>query len=358
MATSIGLMAQEISRTNSWWRNADWWRVDPDLADARSLDLSYRATCLDELEEGGLYILRGPRRVGKTVAVKQAIQVAIDNGANPRAIVAVAVDGWRAADLRTLAQNAALPTVDASIHRWWFIDEITGVTGDWASQVKWLRDNEPLFRNATVVLTGSSAHGLSEAVGVLAGRRGRTQNPDRTLLPMGFRSFVDELHPEVTAAGIAVAELEQLHDPVNKATLQQLLPWMDILVSAWERYLNYGGFPVSVSDCKHGNAIAAWFVNAIFDVVYRESFSNARLSETETASVLARLSKGVSSPFNATTAGNDAGIGADSMARRLVELRDSYYVWPCSQRDGVAVFAARRPGVDASPARARQDLFC
>jgi hypothetical protein len=36
-----------------------------------------------------------------------------------------------------------------------FFDEITATTGDWAAQVKWLRDNDPEFAAATVVLTGS-----------------------------------------------------------------------------------------------------------------------------------------------------------------------------------------------------------
>lgn len=37
------------------------------------------------------------------------------------------------------------------------IDEVTAVKGDWTTQVKWLRDNDPTFSTATVVLTGSDA---------------------------------------------------------------------------------------------------------------------------------------------------------------------------------------------------------
>lgn len=332
MGTSIGLLAQEIARTNRWWRETDWWKRDPDLVDARNLNLAYRAKCLDELEDGGLYILRGARRVGKTVAVKQAVRSLIDRGIPASNVVAVAVDGWKAPDLRTLVQNSALPLIGEGERRWWFIDEITGVTGDWASQIKWLRDNEPTFRNATVVLTGSNADGLSEAVGVLAGRRGQVKNSDRTLLPIGFRSFVHELHPEVVAAQIEAVEVEDLHDSALKPRLNGMLAWMDVLVTSFERYISYGGFPVSVSDCKQGRPISEWFIEAIFDVIYREAFAAARLSEMETASVLARISRGLASPFNSTTGGNDVGIGRDSMSRRVSDLRDSYYLWPCSQR--------------------------
>ena len=57
-ATTIGLLAQELSRTNSWWRNSTWWKHDPDLLDAERLDLTYRSDCLAGLAPGGLYILR------------------------------------------------------------------------------------------------------------------------------------------------------------------------------------------------------------------------------------------------------------------------------------------------------------
>jgi hypothetical protein len=50
-----------------------------------------------------------------------------------------AADGWLASDLRTLVQNVALPPAPAGTGRWWFIDEVTAVKGDWATQIKWLR---------------------------------------------------------------------------------------------------------------------------------------------------------------------------------------------------------------------------
>ncbi len=156
MTTQIGLLAQELSRTNTWWKSSTWWRHDPDLVEAEQLELDYRPECLVDLEPGGLYILRGPRRVGKTVAIKQAIRALIDGGIDPRSIVSASADGWVERDLRTLAQNTALPPRRSDERRWWFIDEVTAIKGDWPAQVKWLRDNDPAFRSATVVLTGSN----------------------------------------------------------------------------------------------------------------------------------------------------------------------------------------------------------
>ena len=52
------------------------------------------------------------------------------------------------------------------------------------------RQRPPVSQTDTVVLTGSSSSDLREAIGVLAGRRGAANAPDRVLLPMGFREFV------------------------------------------------------------------------------------------------------------------------------------------------------------------------
>ena len=96
MSTKIGQIGQELSRQNPWWRGSDWGRLDPDLRAVADRRLGYRSNCLAGIEEGSMYLLRGPRRVGKTVAVKQAIEDLIDGGVAPHAIVRVAADGWSA----------------------------------------------------------------------------------------------------------------------------------------------------------------------------------------------------------------------------------------------------------------------
>ena len=127
---------------------------------------------LSDLAPGGLYILRGPRRVGKTVAVKGEIRELIAGRVPPRRIVHMAVDGLRSRDLGLLV-DAADGLMPDEGHRYWFIDEITGIADGWPERVKWLRDNDSRFRTDTVVLTGSSAADLTGATKALAGRRGR-----------------------------------------------------------------------------------------------------------------------------------------------------------------------------------------
>ena len=328
--STIGQFGQHLSRTNTWWRDPQWTATDPDLAEARNTGLEYRATCLDQLLPGGLYILRGPRRVGKTVATKQAIENLIAGGTPPTSIVRVAVDGWHERELRTLVQNTALPPVPGTSHRWWFIDGITSVSGNWATEIKWLRDNDAAFREASVVLTGSNARGLREAVGTLAGRRGKAPDLDRTLLPIGFRTFAGFFDPSLTSAAepMAVSELRAGH---NRDRYEALLPWLDGLVVTFERYLGYGGFPLSVAAALSGEPVPENFVEDVFNVVFRDAFAGSGLSETQTTALLARLARGLGSPVNLSNIANDLGVSQDTVTRRIADLRNAYLVWQCPQ---------------------------
>lgn len=183
-------MERRLARTPWWARPRDWIRDDPDLRGARDSSFEYTAGVLRDLVPGGLYLLRGPRRVGKSVEVKKTIQRLIDSGEDPRRILHVAADNLSAPDLRKMvdASNAVTRTEGP---RFWFLDEITAITDGWPAEIKWLRDNDPRFSTDTVVLTGSSATGLDEAVKALAGRRGGAADSDRALERERAGTFLD-----------------------------------------------------------------------------------------------------------------------------------------------------------------------
>jgi len=332
MATSIGLLAQQLSSGNPWWRGNDWVTRDPDLNEVAQTSLNYEPDCLNGLEEGNLYILRGPRRVGKTVAVKQAIRRMLRDGIRPARIVRVAVDGWEAGELRTLIQNATIPVLQDSETRYWFIDEVSAVTGDWAQQLKWLRDNDEQFRKDTVVLTGSNARALTEASGVLAGRRGRGNHLDRTLLPMGFRTFATiilngDVPPETNVP------VGRLRSAEAKKKYEAAIPWLGTLTTTWEQYLLYGGYPRAVSALLEGAAIPESFITDIFDVISADAFKSSQLPAVTEMALLERLWQSIASPANLTSIGEDVRVSNQLVARHVDYLRDAFLLWACPQRD-------------------------
>ena len=87
-----------LARAGWWTEPRTWILKDQDLIQARKAPFEYSAGVLGDLVPGGLYLLRGPRRVGKSVEVKKTIERVIASGADPRRILHVAADRLGAGD--------------------------------------------------------------------------------------------------------------------------------------------------------------------------------------------------------------------------------------------------------------------
>lgn len=203
-----------LRQRNPWWRPNDdrtaWVRHDPTLRGALALGIDYQATVLAGVLDGGLYVIRGPRRVGKSVALKRYVTELLGRpDVHPAQVIYLSLDEFDQRSLRRalhLARDLTAAAADAP--RYWLIDEVTAVTG-WPAVIKAARDDTP-FAFDTVILTGSSAHGLDEARRALgAGRVGPATDPFRLLLPMSFRDFVRATGrdlPDVPSYGPALVQ--------------------------------------------------------------------------------------------------------------------------------------------------------
>ncbi|MBX3029742.1 MAG: ATP-binding protein [Chloroflexi bacterium] len=329
--TSKGALQTGVADMNPWWRGSGWEATDPDLVPVRGSGLGYESPALRDPHPGGLYVLRGPRRVGKTVATKQLIASLLQRGAPGGSIVRIAVDGWPVRDLQTVARNLALPMLPSDVRRFWVIDEATGIDGDWPSAIKWMRDNVPEFHEATVVVTGSDAEQLTSAIGSWAGRRGDAPDRDRTLLPIGFRTFVDLLWPDAPRM-VPRLPLADLRTPVATDAYRSLIPWSAELARMWRRYLTYGGYPRAVAAARLGQAIPPGFVDDIFDVIFRDAFAHSRLSRTDASTLVERVMTGMGSPLNSSNVAADIDAAHSTVVRHLEYLRNAYLTWTCPQK--------------------------
>lgn len=328
-----GEIQQRLADTNRWWSRAGGWtRDDPDLREAAEAPFSrpYTAGVLDDLTPGGLYVLRGPRRVGKSVEVKRTIERLVSSGTDPRRIVHMSVDGWRAADLGRLV-GAASHMTPGDGPRWWFIDEITGITDGWPEQIKWLRDNDPRFRTDTVVLTGSSSSRLRESVGVLAGRRGRADAPDRVLLPMGFRTFVrltTDRKPPEEAGRLRIADLTP---PRLAEAAYEMVPWLHALAEVWETYLQVGGFPRAVGGYLTALLVDPALEAELLRVISGDAFIRSRISDLQTNALLRELTARLGSLVNVANLARELDMSQPTAQRRIDDLREAFAVWPSAR---------------------------
>ena len=333
-----GEIQAKLTATNLWWdRPSDWAGRDPDLREASEAPFQHSAGVLDDLAPGGLYVLRGPRRVGKSVELKRTVESLIGAGADPRAIAHMSVDGWSADDLGGLVRAAAR-LMPPEGHRWWLIDEITAIPDGWSAQIKWLRDNDPRFRRDTVVLTGSSSSSLRESVGDLAGRRGPATHPDRVMLPMGFRTFVGLVSrdpaPEDTASLPSLSVADLTPSRLREATYR-LAPRLHVLVDAWEDYLRVGGFPLAVASHIRQRRPDESLRAALAGVISGDAFQRARLSDPQTTAMLRRLTKGLGSRSSAAGLAREIDVSPPTAQRRIDDLRESFIVWPVHREAGL-----------------------
>jgi uncharacterized protein len=324
-----------LAATNRWWRSADWRSEDPDLRAADHAPFRYRSGSLENLAPGGLYVLRGPRRAGKSTEVKYAIVDLLAAGVPPRNIIHAAVDGWRDVDLRTLVRSAgATFLAGVTGTRYWFIDEISSVSGDWPNAIKNLRDTDSEFAVDTVVLTGSSAARLHEVRKALAGRRGPITGSDRTLLPMRFTDVI-------AAAGVQLPDFdvitpEVLADTDLRSRVSELLPFLNDVVALWETYLRIGGFPQAVAAWRTAGDVSPTFTDAMWDVVYGDAINGSRFSAPRTATLLSVLAANLCSPLNVSDLARDVDTTFGTAKERVADLAENFLAWPCHREQGLA----------------------
>lgn len=329
-----GDIQTQLATANPWWRGAGWRVDDPHLRQAERAPFDYRPGSLTGLVDGGLYVLRGPRRSGKSTELKQAIAGLIAAGTDPRAIVHAPVDGWRAVDLRTMMGAVSTTFLADAPVRYWFLDEITSVTGDWPNTIKNLRDNDPRFARDTVVLTGSSSARLHEVRKALAGRRGEVPHADRTLLPMRFTDVV-------AAAGLQIPypaplRVRDLAESTLRDRVHDLLPFVADLVALWESYLRHGGFPQAVSGWRRGGEVPEGFVETLWDVVFGDAITGDRFAATQTIAMLGHLSANLASPLNVSHLARELDVTPTTVTARLADLSEHYLAWPCHLEQGLS----------------------
>jgi len=342
-----------LRKTNLWWRTPLGWEVDdPDLRRAADAPYHYEARQLLDIVPGGLYTLNGPRRVGKSVEVKRAIAHLTADGVDPRRIIHASCDGWRDADLGALVDyGRRIATRGVRESRFWFLDEITAVKGDWPNRIKWLRDNDP-FGEDCVVLTGSSSRGMNEATKALAGRRGDVRGSNRVLLPMGFRDFCRVLDIELPATDQVRAK-DFLREQAVAVT-ETLHPWLTELIDAWEIYLQVGGFPRAVEDYIRHGEVGQPFVEALWDIIHGEGIRSVQFSAGQTQALLARIAASMATPINVGAIARDVGSTQATVARRLRDLQEAFLIWPCHQeRDGAPSMRTRSKVYFVDPLIAR-----
>lgn len=260
---------------------------------------------MQDLQTNPVLTLRGPRRVGKTVAMKLFVAELIENeGWDPRSIVWLNFD-----TVRTMAQaeEILLTAIEPRLPQAIFIDEITALIG-WQRVIKKLRDTTKLASTA-ILMTGSSAYDLRAGAERMAGRRGTVDNPDRALLPLSLLEFAEQL---------AITDIKIQGEALQAA------------------FLECGGFPFRVDQFIQSFPTGNWTTNqglSVFDDILFFEIVRRRLDRNVLLEVVGRLAEIQPGAVSYEGFSKALSVAKDTARKYLQALGDAFLLATVSAYD-------------------------
>ena len=235
----------DIAYQNPWWKyGANFASYDRDLKDLKQV---FSRKVLS-LSPGKIYIIRGTRRVGKTVYVKLLIEKLLNEGVNEHSIIYISCDRLvsRFELLRVIEEFLLSRTIRPL---YVFLDEITYLK-DWQLALKNIAES-PWIDELIIVATGSSPILLKRGGERLPGRR--VEGNEFYMKPLTFREFVlnfiEKYFPYPDTLKKLKKEVLNTHIVLTKSLapqFSQIIPFAEELTMLLNIYLITGGFPEAI----------------------------------------------------------------------------------------------------------------
>ncbi|MDZ7313562.1 MAG: ATP-binding protein [candidate division KSB1 bacterium] len=243
----------EIVRQNPWWNQGiGFAQHDPHLAKAKPIFFRRNEIAF---ARGNIYVLRGPRQVGKTTYLKDTVRQLIKKGILPNRILYLSFDFFTSRRELRNALNYFLDATREAEEIYLLFDEISALN-DWNLELKYLADLG-ITGKSVIIATGSSAVRLKEKAELLPGRG--LEGNEYYFKPLTFREFVlqslDHLAEVLTAEEFrqALANLGStlpecaldLHSDLEKmkGEILKIVPFKSELQYLFRIYLICGGNP-------------------------------------------------------------------------------------------------------------------
>lgn len=239
---------------NPWWEDPATIETDRYITAWEKSRFRRMPSVVDDfiLDKDAVYTLRGARQVGKTTAVKLLIRALLGRGVRPQNILFYSCDvAGEARDLYdVIREYLKHRDREKSERTFIFLDEISSVR-KWQMGIKRLWDMG-MFKNCTVIATGSHTRDLARSAERLPGRRGRLNDAmDKVLQPLSFMEYVvladallaEKIRPVLNGGSGRDKHLDSLFSGRIPSTLRALSGDMDALNLHLEDYATSGGIP-------------------------------------------------------------------------------------------------------------------
>lgn len=248
---------------NPWWKHGTGFSEhDPSLS--KQMEIEYKRSPID-FKTGSIYIIKGPRQIGKTFWIKRTIKNLLDTKkVDPKQILYLSCDSFVS---RRELRNAISFFLDYSRgfeKVYMFLDEITFLQ-NWNDELKHMADTGQLTKRI-IVATGSSPV-IIEKGGYLPGRG--MEGNGFLLQPLSFREFIlqttEALIPHIKDIKLRrgidqmLKKLKNTSIDLNveidkiRNVAHEILPFQEEINYLFEVYLHTGGFPFSINNYLKNN---------------------------------------------------------------------------------------------------------
>ena len=192
---------EQLVDNNPWWRDQKAIGDDQKIRDFDGSKIPWtpRLKKVFDLDSDKIYIMRGPRQVGKTTLMKLIIRDMLEKDpSSSRNIFYFTCDvlsgNQELVDM--IQQYLDFSSGSPNQRRFLFIDEICQVK-EWEKGIKYLVDTGALT-NTTALLTGSHSMDLKYSTERLPGRRGEGKDTlNKIMMPMKFKEYVETVNPSL-----------------------------------------------------------------------------------------------------------------------------------------------------------------
>lgn len=219
-------IASRIGRDNPWWNDSAYRPLEDELP-RRTYFHPFSSLALDERIKRAVVLL-GPRRVGKTVMIKQLVSEALNAGWEADRILYASIDTPVYSGTSLEQFLSLLPSQEGRALV--IFDEIQYLR-DWEIHLKDLVDSFPSIK---FVATGSAAAALR----LKSNESGAGRFTDFMLPPLTFHEFLVFLERDEELISVTLDS----ETGFSKYKANDI----EALNASFIEYLNYGGFPEAV----------------------------------------------------------------------------------------------------------------
>jgi len=319
-----------LANQNIWWDGAQNIFDDITIQKYNRSPLKWSPKVTQELEFGkdNIYIIRGPRQVGKTTALKLLIKSKLLEERVP----AIALFYFTCDALETfhdlinvLETYLNYARLSYSGELFIFLDEISEID-KWQKAIKFLVDTGKL-RNTTLFLTGSNAYDLKHSSERLPGRRGTSLGLDRTFFPLTFRDYlclVDRTF-QAQSEKFELFDVDAINDLVKRSSFKSLLvkkPRIDLF---FDQYLLSGGFITAIND-YHQNSSISPYIYEIYLQWVKGDFARYQKQERFLKQIIRRMIISLSSDIGWNSFTKDSEIGSHNTVVEYVDILEASFI--------------------------------